>query len=36
MEKYARTVMICFIIFATDFNMSDNGLITLSAKYHVP
>ena len=22
--------------FAADFNMSDNGVITLSAKYHVP
>ena len=32
MEKYAYTVMIFAIIFATDFNMS----ITLPAKYHVP
>ena len=36
MEKYAYTVMIFVIIFATDFNMSDNEVITLAAKYHVP
>ena len=36
MEKYAHTAMIYVIIFATDFNMSDNDVITLNAKYHVP
>ena len=35
MEKYAHTAMIFVIIFATDFNMSDNGVITLNAKDHV-
>ena len=36
MENYAHMAMICVAIFAADFNMSDNGVITLSAKYHVP
>ena len=35
MEKYARTVMIYVVIFAADFNVSDNEVITLTAKYHV-
>ena len=36
MENYAHMAIICVAIFAADFNMSDNGVITLSAKYHVP
>ena len=36
MENYAHMAMIYVVIFAADFNMSDNGVITLSAKYHVP
>ena len=35
MEKYAHMAMIFVIIFATDFNMSDNGVITLDAEYQV-
>ena len=36
MENYAHTAMICVVIFAAGFNMSDNWAITLNAKYHVP
>ena len=35
MEKYAHRAMIFVIIFATDFNMSDYGVITLAAKYRM-
>ena len=36
MENYAHTAMSCVVIFAADFNMSDNWAITLNAKYHMP
>ena len=35
MEKYAHTAKIFVIIFATDFNMSDNGVNTLAAKFRM-
>ena len=35
MENYAHTAMIRVVIFAADFNMSDNWAITLNAKYLV-
>ena len=31
-----NTAMICVVIFAAGFNMTDNWAITLNAKYHVP
>ena len=35
MEKCAHMALIFVIIFATDFNMTDNGVITLAGKYRV-